>query len=514
MALTFPTKEQIRASIQSIWQSERPDADANIYSDLWLYSRVGAAAVFRLHQTIQRALNAIFPTTSYGTYLDNWMNLFGLSDGSGGFGRVLARGCDTAEGCTVTLTIGQAANALQGEQLTDSAGRIYEIGSHGILPIGANNLDVTGVTKSAATNLAAGVTLTFVSPPAGVNAAATTATELRGGANLETDSEGRARLLRQLRDPPGSGNVAQWVDVIEDVSPGALKAYVWPKRDTPSGTVTPPGYGTTDYCAFATSNTGSGRYIAAADQAYEYIGDAVDLYLPVLIARNSRQLTVTDDPIDLELTVTLADNATNDQKCDWDSEGNKTTVNTSDSATGIITAVAAVTSLTVTNGIAVDDIVVINGVPGIVTAIDGADNKVFTVGSWPSSWGVNPNPLGGYEILSGGGLIGNVDYTDAAGDEVARTGILGTLQTYFDSLGPQRGTYAAVSIPDWDDTMRMQAVQSDLIQFAGGAIIDVTIDAVDGGAAADYEPNGGVEVWGTLTYAVSYDELITYQVYV
>ena len=56
MAINWPTKEQIRATILALWQAERPDADSTKYSDLWLFSRIGSVLVYRLHRTTAQAL--------------------------------------------------------------------------------------------------------------------------------------------------------------------------------------------------------------------------------------------------------------------------------------------------------------------------------------------------------------------------------------------------------------------------------------------------------------------------
>jgi hypothetical protein len=390
--------------------------------------------------------------------------------------------------------------------LTDQAGKQYKITENNVLVPDGTTLDVDldAVDTGSATNLESGTVLTFSSPPANCRSTGTLAKDLDGGADAETDAEGRARLLSLLREPPASGNVASWVQAIEETSSGALKAYVWPQRQEP------PGWGRVDYCALQTLETGSDRHIAAADDLYTDIGDRIELLMPVLVFKNSRQLTMTSNSVDVDITITLADNALEADKCDWDSEGNKTTVTANDDGGPNITASANVCAPTVTNGLEVGDIVVIEGIPGTVTSVNvTADAKIFAVASgW--AWSSGVNSLAGSNIMSGGGLIGWKDYTNASSVAVTRSGIIGTLQTYFDNLGPARGTYAATSIQNWDDTARIKGIQSDVIQYADGAVIDVVVDDLDGGVI-DVSPTAGS---GATTEILDVDEITVHQVFV
>jgi len=507
MSLNIPPKETVRATVRALWQSERPDADDSTYSDLWLYSRIVSVVVFRLHQTIQRGINAVFPTTSFGSYLGAWLSWIGASDGLGGFGYIVPRISSGTDAGRATADGGDiAANALNGKQMTDAAGKLYQFNeNHVLVPDGTTiDLDIISITKGSATNLESGTVLTLTSPPANARSAVTLVADLDGGADAETETDGRARLLSLLRSPPASGNVASWVKTIEDTSPGALKAYVWPKREEP------PGYGRVDYCALQTLETGEDRYIAAADDLYSDIEDEVEDKLPVLMFKNSRQLTLVSDTGGVDITYTLADNATESQKCDWDSENNKNLITANDDGGPNITVDVNVCSPTVTNGLEVGHVVVIDGIPGTVTSVNvGADPKVFAVASgwaWPSV----ANVLNGLAVTSGGGLIGNIDYTDSGGTAVARSGVIGTLQTYFDGLGPARGTYAATAIQDWDDTARIQGIQSDIIQLGGGSIISVTVDDLLGDVI-DYAPSTGSS---SIAEIINISEFIAHQVFV
>jgi hypothetical protein len=502
MAITWPTKEQVRSTILTLWKAERPDADSTKYSDLWLYSRVMSVIVYRLHRTVAQALNAVFPTTTFEEYLDNWLSWLGLPDGQGGFGRILPHNSTATDGLTCSATgggPGVAANAWKGKTLTDTAGNSYSCDeAHGAVAAGNSvDLDMSSVDTGFGVNLESGTTLTWDAPPAGSDSTAVTAKDLRGGTDLEDDSAGRARLLGRLRNPPSSGNVAAWVATIEGVLPGNLKAYVWPQRQN-----YPQGFNTTDYCALYTNETGVDRHIAAADDVYTDIDNAVDADQPALMYRQSRQLTVTSVLTKVELTVTLGGGASENQKCDWDAEGIKTTVSANDAGGPEVDCGANVCSPTITNGVDVGHKVVINGVEGTVTAINiGADASKFEVSDWPTGWGTALNSIAGYNVTSGGGFIGQRTDFD---NDVTGSGLVEAVREYMDDRGPNVSYSGATDqIENWASSIKIQQLESACFVVGGGIIevVSITDPAADlahaseSGATALIYDVGEITIW-------------------
>ena len=480
MAINWPSKEQIRASILTLWSGERPDADTTKYSDLWLFSRVASVLVYRLHRTIAQALNAVFPTSSFGTYLDNWLVWVGLPDGQGGYGRILPHISAAESGFTIESAAGMAAGAAAiGDQLTDTAGNLYQITeANAIIGVGGTeDVDIESITTGFGVNLAAGAVLTWVAIPVGADSTGTLAKPLTGGTPLEEDSAARVRLLGRLRNPPASGNVADWTSTIEAVSPGNLTAYVWPQRQNyTAGQET--GAGTTDYCALYTNETGTDRHIAAADDMYTDISDAVAARMPALMYLNSRQLTLVSVLCPVELTVTLGSGATSDQKCDWDAENIKPKVLTNDASGPLITCDIDVceggVGVTVGAGLAVGHKVVIDGVEGEVTAVVvGGDHAAFNVGSWPSGWpsGGAADLLLGFNVTAGGGFIGwKTDYDNG----VVGSGIVNAVQEYLDGRGPNMSySGATTQITGWNSDVLTVLIASLAIEVGGGVIVDL-----------------------------------------
>lgn len=459
MALILPTYRQIRDQILAIWQGYRPDADAGEYSDLWLYARLVADLVYRLHLSAERILTAMHPATTHGDALGRWLETFGLPDGQGGYGRIPDAGSSGVAALQVTAT-GATADLL-GQQLTDGGGRTYEItSSYAFAGAGTHDYDLAAVDTGAATNLTTGSTLTFISPPANVQSTATLVADLTGGTDRETDSEGRTRLLQRLRTPGLSGNASDWIYTVEDAAAGQLRGFAWAGRNG-----SPAGWGTTDYCALLTTGHRDDRHIAITDAMYSTIAAAVAARMPQFAVDLSRQLAVYQVPTTLWIRLQMADNAPASSHADWDAEALGATVVSTD----IGSKQVQTSSTSLPSYLSAGDRVVIGGAAATALKVgiaDGlSDDRKFEVDQWftvPSS--ANPYPVDpqvGWRICSGGGIILDV---------------VGALHDLLDSLGPEKGSYAA-QIPGWEDILRLSAITTAAIQAGGGSIVDVTIDA-------------------------------------
>jgi len=460
------TYETIRDEIIAIFQSERPNASANRYDDLWLYSKILARMVQRLHWSVDRALSAVHPWTTHGIYLDWWLELRGLG------GRIQAGGSSAASALTVTAT--GAANVPIGTQFTDTGGRVYQT-TVGNVFVGAGtfDFDMEAVSTGLATNLQAGEILTIVSPIANITDAATLIVNLEGGTDLETDAAGRQRLKEDFQNPSASGNVADWVKTIKSASPGAIDAFVWPWRNN-----SPSGWGYTDYCALRRGENRGDRHIAAVDALYTTIDDAVLARMPAIGYANSRQLTLTDNEQSVNVSLTLADYATSSQRCDFDAETLDAVVDSVNFATLEID-----TDKDVTVYMSVGDKAVIWGAQAVVAAVGlptCTNDTCFRVTTWfsvydaddnPYPWPATTIPMATPQLCSGGGVIMDV---------------VTAIMEYGDSLGPAEGTYAA-SITGWQSVLKTLGIQTAAINAVPGVVVDVTVNT----PLADVTPTAG-----------------------
>lgn len=167
-----------------------------------------------------------------GTNLDDsegrWLQQIGESEGvfklppAGGSGFVVIT---TAAGGTKLFAGDQLREPLSGLRFQVLQEAVY--GNGALVPIG-------GVDTGEETNLDAGTTVVFSSPRPGCEAPATIYEQsngegLTGGRGAETDDEYRERIKQKRRDPPASGNDAEYQRIVEDLpSVGVQKAFTYP----------------------------------------------------------------------------------------------------------------------------------------------------------------------------------------------------------------------------------------------------------------------------------------------
>ena len=166
----------------------------------------------------ERALeDAQMPDTSTTEDLERLCAIYGVerSPGSGAAGDV-----------TVTCT-GSVTFAAGAELRSDKTQKVYQVVATTTVANGGS-VGVVGKSIGKATDLAAGQTLTWTSPPGGSAPQCVVAIAgLINGQDADNDARLRARLLKRLQAPPGAGNwahVRQWA---EDASASVEDAYVY-----------------------------------------------------------------------------------------------------------------------------------------------------------------------------------------------------------------------------------------------------------------------------------------------
>ncbi|MHC4619889.1 MAG: hypothetical protein ACYTEQ_19255, partial [Planctomycetota bacterium] len=171
MAWSTPSFQTIFEDIKAIFVSLRTTADSTPYSDLWVLARTVAHLFRRGHEHLDTMLARLFPTTTSDTWLDRWLYFVGAPDGQGSYGLILADVSEGTDCLTVTCTAGTPS--IQNEELTDDAGRRYQLNES--VPYmfpgpGTYLADVVSIDTGLEVNLEALEELTFVSPPAGIQA--------------------------------------------------------------------------------------------------------------------------------------------------------------------------------------------------------------------------------------------------------------------------------------------------------------------------------------------------------
>lgn len=227
MAFTRPTLTQLIERAQADVETRLPGADAGLRnSALNVLARTHSGAVHGTYGYLDWISRQVLPDTADAEILERWANIWGVT----------RKAASRAAG-PVTLTGTTGAVVPAGTVLQAADGQEFETDAEVTLAAGTATAQVTALAAGQAGNLAAGTTLTLVSPIAGVNSQATVAAGgLVGSDDTETDDALRARLLARIQAPPHGGAKADYIAWALEVS-GVTRAWVYP-GELGLGTVT------------------------------------------------------------------------------------------------------------------------------------------------------------------------------------------------------------------------------------------------------------------------------------
>ena len=136
---------------------------------------------------------------------------------------------------TYTFTVAAGAVILAGTYLQALDGVQYQTTADAVVVGAAATAPIVAVNAGAAGNRAAGQNMTLVSPVNGVQASGV-AGLLSGGADLESISAWRARVIARIQQPPQGGASYDYVAWALQVA-GVTRAWVYP-QELGAGTVT------------------------------------------------------------------------------------------------------------------------------------------------------------------------------------------------------------------------------------------------------------------------------------
>lgn len=228
--------------------------------------------------------DATMPDTAVGDDLDRLCAIYGLtrSAGAGAQGNVIV----TCTG-TVTYAAGQ-------EAVSDRTGLRYRVVAATSATNGAS-LAVVGIDIGTATDLDAGETLTWTSPPFGSGTQCEVAAGgLTNGADADSNDRLRSRLLKLLREPQNGGSWAHYRQWAEDASAAVENAYVYPAAQGPA----------TVHVAYTVAGTEANRYSRTGTTALTLIvANAIVAEQPEFA--DVTTTTVAHQNLDIALKVTL-----------------------------------------------------------------------------------------------------------------------------------------------------------------------------------------------------------------
>lgn len=228
--------------------------------------------------------DAAMADTATGDDLDRICAIYGLerSAGAGAQGAV-----------TVTCT-GSVTYVAGLEAVSDTSGKRYRVLTSTTTTTGGS-VYVVGIDVGEATDLDAGETLTWTSPPGGSGTTCEVASGgLTDGADVDDDGRLRERLLKLLREPQNGGSWAHYQKWAEDASAAVEDAYVYPAAQGP-GTV---------HVAYTIEGDADNRYARAGTTALTTIvNDAIIAEQPEFADVTTTTVTHQDTGVALKLTL-------------------------------------------------------------------------------------------------------------------------------------------------------------------------------------------------------------------
>jgi uncharacterized phage protein gp47/JayE len=213
-----PALADLISAVESDISTRLPGGDARLAANvLSVLARAQAGIANGLYGYISAvAANIPYDTCDEQT-LARWASIWGVP-----------RKLPTAASGTVPAT-GSATSNIDipaGTLLARSDGVQYQTTADAILTGGAATLAIACLSVGSGTELAAGQTLSFVTPISGISSTVTVATAVVGGNDAETVEAWRGRLIARIQSPPMGGARSDYVAWALQV-PGVTRAWAY-----------------------------------------------------------------------------------------------------------------------------------------------------------------------------------------------------------------------------------------------------------------------------------------------
>lgn len=218
MPFDRPTLSELRARIAADIEA-RTGEDATSRGSLYnVLAQAEAGAAHGLHGHQAWIVRQMFDETAEEANLERRAGWFAID-------RIAA----TAATGTATATGTDGAQILVGTLLQTSSSVAYQVTATATIVAGTASIALQAVEPGADGNLAAGASLTFISPVLDVDSVATVAAAgLTGGADIETVEQLRARLLERKRQPPMGGAAHDYIAWAKAAHADVTRAWCYP----------------------------------------------------------------------------------------------------------------------------------------------------------------------------------------------------------------------------------------------------------------------------------------------
>ncbi len=194
-------------------------------SMLGVIGRAEAGAIHMLYGYIDWVARQAIPDTAEKEYLERWAAIWGITRKTAAFSAGVIP-FSTGIGSFIEAgTIVQRQDGVQYTTLTDATASSA-----------TTTIPVKALVPGAAGNLPSGSAVFLLSPVAGVQSTATTASAFVGGEDVETDPRLLSRLLERIQNPPQGGAQTDYIKWALEVV-GVTRVWVYPLQ-MGAGTVT------------------------------------------------------------------------------------------------------------------------------------------------------------------------------------------------------------------------------------------------------------------------------------
>jgi uncharacterized phage protein gp47/JayE len=225
MPWTTPTLREVRSLVRDSIHGSLPGSDATVpNSVLRVVSDSQGALCFLTLEYVDWLSLQLLPDTAETEWLDRHGQIW-LVNSDGTTGRkqaTLATGTIAATGVNGSVIPAGSLLGLGG------VGAAYQTTTMAFVGLGPTEVPATALNAGTVGNLDEETSLSFISPPPGVDASATVIV-MDGGADTETDDELRARILQRIQNPPMGGDANDYVQWALAV-PGVTRAWAFPNE--------------------------------------------------------------------------------------------------------------------------------------------------------------------------------------------------------------------------------------------------------------------------------------------
>jgi uncharacterized phage protein gp47/JayE len=279
MPFERPTIQTIIDRIQSDIESRLPGSDPRLRRNLlFILAKVLAGAIHHVYGYLTWLSKQFLPDTAEAADLDRhaaiWLEQQRLAP--------------IASSGDITFTGTNDITIPAGTQLQTSDGLVYETEADATIVGGTATASVTAQEPGSAGNQDVGVSLTLLTPVAGVNSNAVVAAGgIAGGSDQEDDESLRSRILRRIQEPPQGGAAHDYVAWAHAAHPDVTDVWV-----VENGM----GYGTVVVYIMTYGATANG---IPAGPVLTAVEDYIEARRPVC----ADVLVAAPTPIDLDFTI-------------------------------------------------------------------------------------------------------------------------------------------------------------------------------------------------------------------